>query len=78
MDQVVSDPQVHANGYTTTLNHPEEGDYEILTPPIKYSRTPGKPTSRAPELGQNTETALLELGYTWDDVIALKEQGAII
>ena len=35
LDQVVDDPQVHANGYTTTLTHAEEGDYEILTPPIK-------------------------------------------
>ena len=25
-----------------------------------------------------TATTLLELGYTWDDVISLKEQGAII
>jgi len=49
-----------------------------LTPPIKYDRTPGIPSSRAPELGQHTETTLLEIGYTWDDVIALKEQGAII
>ena len=78
VDQVVDDPQVHGNGYTTTLTHPEEGDFEILTPPIKYARTPGMPTTTAPELGQNTETTLLELGYTWDDVIALKEQEAII
>ncbi|MDA0264414.1 MAG: CoA transferase [Chloroflexi bacterium] len=78
VDQVVDDPQVHANGYTATLTHLEEGDFKILTPPVKYSRTPGKAASAAPELGQDTETTLLELGYTWDDIIALKEQGAII
>ena len=78
LDQVVDDPQVHANSYTTTLTHAEEGDFEILTPPIKYARTPGKPTSTAPELGQHTEATLLELGYTWDDIVILKEQGAII
>ena len=61
-----------------TLTHAKEGDFKILTPPIKYARTPGKPRSAAPELGQDTETTLLELGYTWDDVIILKEQGAII
>lgn len=76
--QVVDDPQVHANGYVTTLTHVEEGDFKILTPPIKYDRTPGTPLSPAPELGQDTETTLLEIGYTLDDVIALKEQGAII
>ena len=78
LDQVVDDPQVHANSYTTTLTHAEEGDFKILTPPMKYSRTPGKPSSAAPELGQHTETTLLDLGYTWDDIIILKEQGAII
>ena len=78
LDQVVNDPQVHANSYTATLTRAEEGDFEILTPPIKYARTPGKPTSAAPELGQHTETTLLELGYTWDDIVILKEQGAII
>jgi crotonobetainyl-CoA:carnitine CoA-transferase CaiB-like acyl-CoA transferase len=78
LDQVVDHPQVHANGYTTTMTHPEEGDFEILTPPIKYARTPVKPTTTAPELGEHTETTLLELGYTWDDVVMLKEQEAII
>ncbi len=45
---------------------------------MKYSRTPGTSTSTAPELGQNIETTLLELGYSWDDLIILKEQGEII
>ena len=78
LDQVVADPQVHANGYSTTLTHVEEGDFEILTVPIKYARTPGIPTSPAPELGQDTELILLDLGYTWDDLAIFKDNGAII
>jgi crotonobetainyl-CoA:carnitine CoA-transferase CaiB-like acyl-CoA transferase len=78
LNQVVADPQVRANGYTTTLTHAEEGDFEILTAPIKYDRTPGAPTSVAPELGQDTELILLDLGYTWDDLAILKEQRVII
>ena len=78
LDQVVADPQLKANGYTTTLTHAEEGDFEILTSPIKYARTPATPSSAAVELGQDTETTLLALGYAWDEIIALKEQGAII
>jgi len=30
-----------------------------------------------PELGQHTEEVLLELGYNWDQIVALKERGAI-
>ena len=78
LDQVADDPQLQANGYTVTLRHAEEGDFEILTAPIKYARTPAMPSSAAPELGQDTETTLLALGYDWDEIIALKEQGAII
>jgi len=31
LDEVVDDPQVHANGYTTMLTHAEAGDFQILT-----------------------------------------------
>ena len=74
---MVNDPQVHANGYTTTLTHAQAGDFEILTPPIKYNRTPGMPSAAAPELGQHTELALLEIGYTWDDIAGLREREVI-
>ena len=35
-------------------------------------------SATAPELGQDTETTLLAAGYEWEEIIALKEQGAII
>ena len=70
--------KVYANSYPTTLTHAEEGDFNILTAQIKYGRTTGIPTPTAPELGQDTEVTLLKLGYTWDEVIDLKEQGVII
>ena len=74
----MDDLKVYANSYPTTLTHAEEGDFNILTAQIKYGRTPGIPTPTAPELGQDTEVTLMKLGYTWDEVIDLKEQGVII
>ena len=39
---------------------------------------PHDPGGVAPELGQHTETILLEdLGYDWDRIASLKELGAI-
>ena len=32
----------------------------------------------APEHGQNTEDVLLELGFGWDDIVTLKEQGTVL
>jgi crotonobetainyl-CoA:carnitine CoA-transferase CaiB-like acyl-CoA transferase len=38
---------------------------------------PALPGGPAPEAGQHTETVLLELGYTWEEIAALKERGVI-
>ena len=78
LDEVIVDPQVLSNGYTAPLEHPETGEYRVVTAPLKFERTPGGPTEGAPELRQHTEEKLLELGYTWDDVTMLQEEGAII
>jgi crotonobetainyl-CoA:carnitine CoA-transferase CaiB-like acyl-CoA transferase len=31
----------------------------------------------APEHGQHTEEVLLELGYTWEEIGALRDSGAV-
>ena len=46
-------------------------------PPVRMSETPPRIRGAGPELGQHTEEVLLEHGYTWDDIAALKEKGAI-
>ena len=78
LEEVIEDPQALTNGYTTTLDHAEEGEFQLVSTPMKFQRTPAQTTDPAPELGQHTETVLLELGYTWDEISSLKDQGAII
>ena len=38
---------------------------------------PVSPAARAPELGEHTEEVLLEAGYDWAGIEALRESGAI-
>ena len=46
--------------------------------PVRLGKTPGTVRSLGPELGQDTELILAEtLGYTWEQIGELKEQGAI-
>ncbi|MFC1533608.1 hypothetical protein ACFL7M_09625 [Thermodesulfobacteriota bacterium] len=46
--------------------------------PIKLSETSPNPDCGALELGQNTEEILLEFGYTWEEIIKLKDEGTIM
>ncbi len=69
---VVSDPQILANGYITSMEHPTFGKVGVVGTPIKLSRTPAGPKSSAPELGQHTEGVLLDLGYSQGEIGELR------
>ena len=67
-----------ANDYITALDHPALGEIRLANHPIRYSATPARIQSAAPELGQHTEEILLEMGYEWDDIARLQDAGAIL
>ncbi|MSQ27631.1 MAG: CoA transferase [Dehalococcoidia bacterium] len=77
LDEVITDPQVRANGYFTTVDHPTHGPYETLQTPLKFSRSDVRARGAAPEVGQHTEEVLLEAGFTWDEITGLRESGAL-
>jgi crotonobetainyl-CoA:carnitine CoA-transferase CaiB-like acyl-CoA transferase len=61
----------------TTLDHPVHGKVNVVGCPIQFARQPTKPQGPPPELGQDTEACLLELGYSWDHIEALRAQEVI-
>lgn len=72
------DPQMRANGLIAGVEHPNLGKLEMLNLPVGFSETPSAIRRTAPEFGQHTESVLLdELGYSWEDIAALREKGAI-
>ena len=78
LDDLEDDPQMQANGYITEIPHPAFGTLKYLGCPVNLSETPGEVREPAPELGQHTELLLTEeLGYTWDDITALRERGVL-
>lgn len=75
--QLLDDPQVAANGYLPELPLDFGGSVRVVGNPVHYSASPTTPPARAPDLGQHTETVLLELGYDWDAIQSLRAGGAI-
>jgi crotonobetainyl-CoA:carnitine CoA-transferase CaiB-like acyl-CoA transferase len=75
--EVASDPQILANGYIEELEHPHLGAIRVPSSPIRMSKHKTGAQAFAPELGQHTEAILLDVGYSWDDIAALKEAQVI-
>ena len=79
VEDLPDDPQVIANDYITTFDHPVIGSVKMCNHPNIYSETPSGIWREAPELGQHTEEILIdELGYDWDDIQTFREAGAIL
>lgn len=76
--EVIEDPQAHANGFFTEIDHPKAGRMKYVTMPVDFRQNRASVRSSAPEVGQHNEEVLLELGYTWDDISRLKDERVIL
>lgn len=75
--EVAADPQVLANEYLVSVEHPEWGTTTVVGSPITFSDTPARWGVEVPELGQHTEEVLLEHGFTWDEIAELRDSDSL-
>ncbi|MDB5621923.1 MAG: L-carnitine dehydratase/bile acid-inducible protein [Devosia sp.] len=76
-DDVLADPQVEANQSVLEYDDPDAGHVRLLAHPVKYDGVVPPLTRRPPSPGQHTDEVLLELGYSPDQVQALRGTNAI-
>ncbi len=69
--------QYWANGYLEELETEHLGQMRVPGPPIHMSATPPRVQGAGPILGMHTEEILLAAGFTWDEISALHDCGAI-
>jgi CoA:oxalate CoA-transferase len=78
VDDLPDDPQVRANDYVVDYDHPRFGPTQVIGLPVQLAETPGSIRRPAPEFGEHTEEILTEmLGYSWEQVAALKDREVI-
>jgi len=77
---VIRDEQAWRNGYfMKTYCEEVQREVDVRGLPVTLSKTPGEIHTLGPQLGQDTELLMMELlGYEWDEIEALKAQGAIL
>jgi len=74
---ILKSEQARVNGYLLELDHPVAGKVLVSGNGVTINEEVATEAQPAPELGQHTEEVLLELGYTWEDISALRDCSAI-
>lgn len=69
--EACDDPQVRHRG----MIFEDERGWEHIGVPIQFANEPGAPTLEFAEMGQHTAETLKALGYSDEDVAAMKESG---
>lgn len=72
-----NDPHAVDQNMVWSLENPVSGPYKMVGNPIKFTKTPIKPTRGAPALGENTVEILKMLGYDDRQIEEFKGKGTV-
>ena len=77
VDELLADPAVVANGYIGTATRSDGSTFPLPAGAVQFDEQPAA-LHACPGLGEHTDEVLASLGYSWDDIVALKVNGAIL
>ena len=77
LDEVFEDPQVLHQEMILEQTHPTIGKIKQLGFPTKLSRTPATLRLPPPLMGEHTDEVLGELGYTTEEIQAMRKEGVL-
>jgi crotonobetainyl-CoA:carnitine CoA-transferase CaiB-like acyl-CoA transferase len=75
--ELARDAQALANGYIQEVDGGRRGRFPLVASPVVFDGA-APALERAPEMGEHTDEVLLELGVSWDELLAHKAAGAVL
>ncbi len=75
--EVFADPHVQARAMTVPMPHPLTDTLQLVASPMKLSATPVQYRRPPPLLGEHTDEVLRELGWSADELAALRQTRTI-
>ncbi|MDA1093807.1 MAG: CoA transferase [Acidobacteria bacterium] len=75
--EVLADPHVLARELVVETDHPTLGRIQTLGTPIKLSDTPLQPGRPGPLLGEHTDAVLDGVGFSADEIAAMRKRLAV-
>jgi formyl-CoA transferase len=75
-EEAAKDPQLRANDIVVPIEGVSELEYTVSSP-INLRGVPKVPAKRAPELGEHNQEVLIALGFSTDEIEALRAEKAI-
>jgi crotonobetainyl-CoA:carnitine CoA-transferase CaiB-like acyl-CoA transferase len=75
---ILESEQARVNGYIQEMEHPMAGRIKVTGSPVAVNGEITREARLAPEFGQHTEEVMLEVGYSWEEIAAMREAGAIL
>lgn len=76
-EELLEDPQVLANELVVELEHELMGPVRMVGAPIQMSATPLRVQRASPALGQHNDEVLTALGYSPQEIEALRQAGVV-
>ncbi|SEP42188.1 CaiB/BaiF CoA transferase family protein [Amycolatopsis saalfeldensis] len=71
LEDVETDPYYTGSGLVSLVEHPTEGTYRQVGPPMILSDTPASVRRHTPAQGEHTAEVLAELGYAGEEIASL-------
>jgi len=75
--EALEDPQLEVNGLIIEVEHEKLGKMRHVGPPLRLMGTPARAHWAAPLLGENSQDILCEMGWSQEQVEAMRERGVI-